>query len=63
MFNTKIFSYLIIFLFLVLSDITLQAQVLVVGDSSITKIDTLTYETDDVVVTATRVEKKIIDIP
>jgi iron complex outermembrane receptor protein len=36
---------------------------LVVGDSSITKVDTLSYSTDDVVVTATRVEKKIIDIP
>jgi iron complex outermembrane receptor protein len=37
--------------------------VLVVGDSTITKVDTLSYATDDVVVTATRVEKKIIDIP
>jgi iron complex outermembrane receptor protein len=42
----------------------LKAQeVLVVGDTSIAKVDSLTYETDDVVVTATRVEKKIIDIP
>ena len=56
-------AYLIILLCL-LSSILLFAQpVLVVGDSSITKVDTLTYSTDDVVVTATRVEKKIIDIP
>jgi len=47
-----------------LGSAALQAQpVLVVGDSSITKVDTLSYATDDVVVTATRVEKKIIDIP
>jgi len=63
MFTTKTFSYLIILLYLLVGSITLHAQVLVVGDSSVTKVDTLTYETDDVVVTATRVEKKIIDIP
>ena len=63
MFKSKTFSYLIIFLFLMVASVTLQAQTLVVGDTSITKVDTLSYETDDVVVTATRVEKKIIDIP
>lgn len=47
-----------------MSGALLRAQeTLVVGDPSITKTDTLTYETDDVVVTATRVERKIIDIP
>jgi iron complex outermembrane receptor protein len=61
--NLKTISYLII-LFLILSGWhSIEAQVLVVGDSTITKVDTLSYETDDVVVTATRVEKKIIDIP
>jgi iron complex outermembrane receptor protein len=56
-------AFLIILLCL-LSGVSLLAQpVLVVGDSSITKVDTLSYSTDDVVVTATRVEKKIIDIP
>jgi iron complex outermembrane receptor protein len=64
MFISKTFSYLIIFLFLMAASVTLQAQaVLVVGDSAITKVDSLSYSTDDVVVTATRVEKKIIDIP
>ena len=63
MFSSKIISYLIILLYLLVGTITVHAQVLVVGDSSVTKVDTLTYETDDVVVTATRVEKKIIDIP
>lgn len=63
MYSTKTFSYLIILLCLLVGSVTHHAQVLVVGDSSITKVDTLTYETDDVVVTATRVEKKIIDIP
>ena len=63
MFTNKTFSYLIILLFLSLGCISIRSQILVVGDSSITKVDTLTYETDDVVVTATRVEKKIIDIP
>ena len=63
MFTTKTFSYLIILLYLLVGSVTLHAQVLVVGDSSVTKVDTLTYETDDVVVTATRVERKIIDIP
>lgn len=56
-------AYLIILLCL-LSGVSLLAQpVLVVGDSAITKVDSLSYSTDDVVVTATRVEKKIIDIP
>ena len=63
MYSTKTFSYLIILLCLLVGSVTHHAHVLVVGDSSITKVDTLTYETDDVVVTATRVEKKIIDIP
>ena len=63
MFTSKTISYLIILLCLLIGTVTIRAQVLVVGDSSITKVDTLTYETDDVVVTATRVEKKIIDIP
>ena len=39
------------------------SQVIVIGDTSITRLDSLSYQTDDVVVTATRVEKKIIDIP
>ncbi len=64
MFNVKTFSSIIILFFLFLASGTLWAQdVLVVGDSTITKVDTLSYATDDVVVTATRVEKKIIDIP
>ncbi|MCW8802953.1 MAG: Plug domain-containing protein, partial [Ignavibacteriaceae bacterium] len=64
MFNVKTFFSLIILLLLLSVGSSLWAQqVLVVGDSSITKVDTLTYATDDVVVTATRVEKKIIDIP
>jgi iron complex outermembrane receptor protein len=63
MFNSNTFSYLIILLFLIFGITTLHSQILVVGDTSITKVDTLKYETDDVVVTATRVEQKIIDIP
>ena len=64
MFKSKTVSLVIIFLFLMLGNTALQAQpVLVVGDTTISKVDTLSYETDDVVVTATRVEKKIIDIP
>jgi len=63
MFKSTTFSYLVILLFFMLSSAVVQAQVLVVGDTSMSKIDTLSYETDDVVVTATRVEKKIIDIP
>ena len=63
MFNSNTFSFIIIFLFLVFGKATLYPQILVVGDSSITKVDTLKYETDEVVVTATRVEQKIIDIP
>ena len=64
MFKLKTFSYSIIFLFLMLGSVMLQAQqVSVSGDTSLAKVDSLTYETDDVVVTATRVEKKIIDIP
>ena len=53
MFTSKTISYLIILLYLLVGTITVHAQVLVVGDSSVTKVDTLTYETDDVVVTAT----------
>lgn len=64
MFISKTFFSLIILLFIFMSGALLRAQeTLVVGDPSITKTDTLTYETDDVVVTATRVERKIIDIP
>jgi iron complex outermembrane receptor protein len=63
MFYQKTFSYLIILFFVFLSLSSLKAQVLVVGDSSMARVDSLSYETDDVVVTATRVEKKIIDIP
>ena len=63
MFKSKTFSYIIVLLFLMFGNTTLHSQILVVGDSSITKVDTLKYETDDVVVTATRVEQKIIDIP
>lgn len=63
MFNLKTISYLVILFFILPKLHFLHAQVLVVGDSSVTKVDTLSYETNDVVVTATRVEKKIIDIP
>ena len=64
MFKSKTFSYSIILLFILLSSVSAVAQIeWVVGDSTINKVDTLSYETDDVVVTATRVEKKIIDIP
>jgi iron complex outermembrane recepter protein len=64
MFKSETFSQSIILLFLMIGSLPLLAQpVLVLGDTSIAKVDTLSYETDDVVVTATRVEKKIIDIP
>ena len=63
MFKLKTISSLIIFFFVVSGWYSLEAQVLVVGDSSMARVDSLSYETDDVVVTATRVEKKIIDIP
>jgi iron complex outermembrane receptor protein len=64
MFKSKTISLVIILLFLMLGNSAIQAQpVLVLGDTTISKVDTLSYETDDVVVTATRVEKKIIDIP
>jgi len=63
MFRTKTFAYLIILLFLTLCVTTIRSQVLVIGDTTVAKIDSLAYETDDIVVTATRVEKKIIDIP
>ena len=54
MFRSKTFSFLIILLFLLVSSVMLHAQeTLVVGDSTITKVDSLTYATDDVVVTAT----------
>lgn len=56
-------AYLIILLCLLCGVSLLAQPTLVVGDSSITKVDTLSYSTDDVIVTATRVEKKIIDIP
>ena len=63
MYNSRTFYYLITLFFLLAAFNKLNAQILVVGDSAMTKVDTLSYETDDVVVTATRVEKKIIDIP
>ena len=64
MLDLKTFSYLIILFSLAITVDELYAQeVLVVGDTTIARIDSLAYETDDVVVTATRVEKKIIDIP
>lgn len=63
MYNSKTVFYLITLFFLLVCFSQSQAQILVVGDSAMTKVDTLSYETDDVVVTATRVEKKIIDIP
>jgi len=64
MLKSKTVSPVIILLFIMLSSVALRAQpVLVVGDSAISKVDSLSYATDDVVVTATRVEKKIIDIP
>ena len=62
MFKLKTISSLIIFFFVLSGWNSLEAQVLVVGDSSMSRVDSLSYETDDVVVTATRVEKKIIDI-
>ncbi len=63
MFKLKTISSLIILFFVLSGWQIIEAQVLVVGDSSMAKVDSLSYETDDVVVTATRVEKKIIDIP
>jgi len=63
MYNSKTVFYLVTLFFLLVCFGQSQAQILVVGDSAMTKVDTLSYETDDVVVTATRVEKKIIDIP
>lgn len=63
MFKLKTISSLIIFFFVLSGWQLIEAQVLVVGDSSIAKVDSLSYETDDVVVTATRVGRKIIDIP
>jgi iron complex outermembrane receptor protein len=63
MFKSQSVSFVIIILMLMLGGMTLRAQTLVVGDTTISKVDTLSYETDNVVVTATRVEKKIIDIP
>jgi iron complex outermembrane receptor protein len=63
MFTSKTFSYLIILLFFTLCTNAIRSQILIVGDTTVAKIDSLAYETDDIVVTATRVEKKIIDIP
>ncbi len=64
MFRSKTVTPLIILLFFLVSSVMLNAQqTLVVGDTSMTKVDSLTYATDDVMVTATRVERKIIDIP
>jgi iron complex outermembrane receptor protein len=64
MLKLKTFSCLVILLCLAVLTVESNAQeVLVVGDTTIARIDSLAYETDDVVVTATRVEKKIIDIP
>lgn len=63
MFNSNTISLIVIFLFLVSCSTVIYPQVPVIADTSITKIDTLKYETDEVVVTATRVEQKIIDIP
>ncbi len=63
MFLSKTFLFFIILLFILAAGVPLHSQVLVVGDTTVSKVDTLSYETDDVVVTATRVEKKIIDIP
>ncbi|MBT8378493.1 MAG: TonB-dependent receptor [Ignavibacteria bacterium] len=64
MLRLKTSTCFIILLCLVVLPSRINAQeVLVVGDTTIARIDSLSYETDDVVVTATRVEKKIIDIP
>ena len=64
MFQPKHFFYSIILLsFLSGSFLLFAQQTDVVSDSTNAKVDSLTYSTDDVVVTATRVEKKIIDIP
>ncbi len=63
MFKPKTFSYSIILFFIIICGCVLYAQETVVVDSTVSGVDTLTYETDEVVVTATRVEKKIIDIP
>lgn len=63
MFQPKHFFYSIILLsFLSGSFLLFAQQTDVVSDSTNAKVDSLTYSTDDVVVTATRVEKKIIDI-
>jgi len=53
----KISSIIIILLFIV------PGQSFGQTDTTVTDPDTLQYETDEVVVTATRVQKKIIDIP
>src|SRR5210317_1286796 len=63
MFKLKFTSHLIILFFFCIGYHQTNAQILVYGDSTISRVDSLAYETDDVVVTATRVEKKIIDIP
>ena len=51
MFKLKTFSYLIMFLFILLGSSSSWAQSLVVEDNStISKVDTLSYETDDVAI-------------
>jgi iron complex outermembrane recepter protein len=59
----RTYLFLSISVLFALACFTAKAQVLVVGDTTITRLDSLSYQTDDVVVTATRVERKIIDIP
>jgi|WetSurSiteA1Bulk_404760.scaffolds.fasta_scaffold01404_3 iron complex outermembrane recepter protein len=64
MYNTKSISYSFLLLFILLGSSKSLAQSVILGeDSTVSEVDSLTYETDDVIVTATRVEKKIIDIP
>ncbi|MDZ7626015.1 MAG: hypothetical protein U5J96_16405 [Ignavibacteriaceae bacterium] len=58
MFKSKTISPLIILLFFCGQCYASGTGILVVGDSAITKVDSLSYSTDDVVVTATRVRRR-----
>ena len=61
--ETKTYYFLSLIILIFLASFSTYAQELIIGDTSMTWIDSLEYQTDEVVVTATRVEKKIIDIP
>jgi len=59
----KTYFFLSFLVLIFIACFSTYSQVIVIGDTSITRLDSLSYQTDDVVVTATRVERKIIDIP